>query len=106
VVAGAQREQLQLTTATDGNHGRAVARMAKIFGIKATVFVPNWLDESSRSIIASEGAVVVVADGDYDLAVQSAFKYANQTPQVLLVQDTSFQGYEEIPWVAQLLLDS
>src|SRR5215831_13032710 len=29
-----------LVTATDGNHGRAVARMAAHFGVGATVFVP------------------------------------------------------------------
>ena len=39
-----------LVTATDGNHGRAVARMAAHFGVKATVFVPDvMLPRDGRS---------------------------------------------------------
>src|SRR5918996_3680626 len=32
---------LRLVTATDGNHGRAVARMAKLLGLAATIVVPE-----------------------------------------------------------------
>jgi diaminopropionate ammonia-lyase len=31
---------LTLTTATDGNHGRAVARVARLFGFDARIFMP------------------------------------------------------------------
>ena len=34
-------DALTLVTATDGNHGRAVARMARLFGQRAHVFVPG-----------------------------------------------------------------
>src|SRR5215472_14460657 len=61
-----------LVTATDGNHGRAVARMAAVFGVEATVFVPAVMLPQAAARIAEEGAQVVWVDGDYDTAVRRA----------------------------------
>src|SRR5215469_10430088 len=48
-----------LVTATDGNHGRAVAQMAAHFGVEATVFVPTVMLPEATARIAEEGAQVV-----------------------------------------------
>ncbi|KAI9775381.1 MAG: hypothetical protein M1839_001236 [Geoglossum umbratile] len=95
----AQKARITLFTATDGNHGRAVARMAKLLGIKASVFVPLCLDRATRDLIAGEGAQVTAAKGDYDFAVRQARTEA-ETAGGILIQDTAFPGYEEIPqWI-------
>src|SRR6516225_6387459 len=52
---------LVLVTATDGNHGRAVARMARLCGAPARVFVPAVTEPATRAAIAGEGADVVQA---------------------------------------------
>src|SRR6185436_1372353 len=57
---------LSLTAATDGNHGRAVARMARLLGYGARIFVPAGTVAARIDGIASEGAVVTVVDGSYD----------------------------------------
>ena len=89
-----------LVTATDGNHGRAVARMARELGTTATVFVPDVMLESTAALIASEGAEVVRLDGDYDHAVRAAAEHAAAAPGRALVQDTAWEGYEEVPqWI-------
>ena len=95
----ASRAKLELYTATDGNHGRAVARMAKIFGVVAKVYVPSIMEQSTRALIAQEGAVVMVVDGDYDTAVKRSEEESVEANGIL-IQDTAWPGYEEIPQVS------
>src|SRR6516164_10482093 len=45
-----RRPGAMLVTATDGNHGRAVARMAAHFGVEATVFVPAVMRSEERRV--------------------------------------------------------
>lgn len=93
----AQKLQLTLFAATDGNHGRAVARMAKILGIEARIFVASFTDEHVHANIRSEGAMVMVPPGTYDDAVAAADRESKKTPGGLHVQDNAFDDYETIP---------
>ena len=97
-----RRPGAMLVTATDGNHGRAVARMAAHFGVGATVFVPVVMLPQTAARIADEGAQVVWVDGDYNEAVRWAAAFAADRPGRALVQDTAWAGYEEVPaWIVQ-----
>jgi diaminopropionate ammonia-lyase len=92
----------ELVTATDGNHGRAVARMAALFGVSATVFVPDVMLPQAEGRIAGEGARVVRLDVDYDDAVRAAAAYAAERADRALVQDTAWDGYTEVPgWIVE-----
>jgi diaminopropionate ammonia-lyase len=92
---------LVLVTATDGNHGRGVARVARWLGCGAEVFLPAGSARSRLDGIASEGAKVLEVPGTYDDAVAAAAREADR-PEVLLLQDHGQPGYEEIPrWVAE-----
>lgn len=86
---------LRLATATDGNHGRAVARVARLFGFEAAIYMPAGSAEARVKAIESEGATVTVIDGSYDGAVERA--KADAGPRCLVVSDTSWDGYTEIP---------
>jgi len=97
-----RRPGAMLVTATDGNHGRAVARMAAHFGVEATVFVPAVMLPEAAARIAGEGAQVVRVDGDYDAAVRRAAEFAGAQPGRALVQDTAWDGYEQVPaWIVE-----
>src|SRR5262245_26443744 len=50
------KPRMKLVTATDGNHGRGVARTAKWLGFDAEVYVPAGTVASRIEAIASEGA--------------------------------------------------
>ncbi|OAL71909.1 acetylornithine deacetylase [Trichophyton violaceum] len=92
--------RIKLLAATDGNHGRAVSRMAKILGISSEIFVGKNLDQHTRDLIAGEGATVTGVEGDYDDAISVSAKKADEYPNFILVQDTAFEGYEKIPaWI-------
>lgn len=86
-----------LTTATDGNHGRAVAHVARLAGLPSRIFVPADMATPRRVDIAGEGAEIVVVDGSYDDAVRQSAASARDRPHELLVSDTSWPGYERIP---------
>lgn len=89
---------LTLTCATDGNHGRAVAALARRLGLGARIFVPDAVASARARAIESEGAEVVVLPVDYDEAVRIAAATADE--RTLVVSDTSWPGYEQIPrWV-------
>jgi diaminopropionate ammonia-lyase len=91
---------LTLVAATDGNHGRAVARMAKWLGVGAHILVPNDMAQARREAIESEGARVTVVDGSYDEAVDASARLADDANVV--ISDTSWEGYEQIPaWVIE-----
>jgi diaminopropionate ammonia-lyase len=93
----AKNEGIRLVTCTEGNWGRAVSRMAKYLQITAIIFVPDFMDRTTQQKIESEGAQVIVVDGDYDYSISVAKKEAARDG--LLVMDVSWVGYEEIPEV-------
>jgi diaminopropionate ammonia-lyase len=89
---------MTLAAATDGNHGRAVARMAKLLGLGARIFVPADMAAARIEAIESEGAEVVVVPGTYDEAVARSAEEADE--HCLVISDTSWPGYEDVPrWV-------
>ena len=91
---------LSLVAATDGNHGRAVARVARLLGLGAKIFVPGDMATARRKAIADEGAEVIVVDGTYDEAIERSAGEAGE--RALVISDMSWPGYERIPsWVIE-----
>ncbi len=90
---------MTVVTATDGNHGRAVARFSRLAGHSALIFIPDGVHPSAVRAIRDEGAAVREVGGSYDEAVAAAARASNAASHVL-VQDTAWDGYEEIPgWI-------
>lgn len=91
---------LTLVAATDGNHGRAVARVARWLGLESEIFVPVSMAQVRSAALRGEGARVRVVQGSYDDAVREAA--ASEEKGRLLIQDTSWPGYERIPkWIVE-----
>jgi diaminopropionate ammonia-lyase len=86
---------LTLVCATEGNHGRAVARAANWLGLEARVVVPAATTPGRVQAIEAEGARVEHVDGDYDAAVRRAASLADD--RHLVIADTSWPGYEDVP---------
>ena len=94
--------QATFFTATDGNHGRGVAWAANRLGQKAVVRMPKGTTKTRFDNIAKEGAVVTIEEVNYDDCVRMAAAEAAKTEHGIIVQDTAWDGYEEIPsWIMQ-----
>ena len=94
--------QATFFTATDGNHGRGVAWAANRLGQKSVVLMPKGSTQTRLENILKEGADATITDVNYDECVRRANAMAEQTPNGVMVQDTAWDGYEEIPsWIMQ-----
>lgn len=85
-----------LVAATDGNHGRAVARMARLLGLRAIIVIPGDMAEARREALRSEGAEVLLEPDGYDAAVRRSARESSARDAVL-VCDTAWPGYEDVP---------
>ncbi|KAI9022703.1 diaminopropionate ammonia-lyase DplA [Hyaloraphidium curvatum] len=89
-------KSVTVTSATDGNHGRAVAWGARLFGCRAVIFIHETVSEGRRAAIASYGAQVIRVSGGYDDSVRHCFREASSHGW-LVVQDTAAGEYREVP---------
>jgi diaminopropionate ammonia-lyase len=85
-----------LTTATAGNHGRAVAWAAQMFKCRCVVYVPADCSVLRAAAIAAYGADVVRTSLGYDDTVKECLRRATERGH-FIVSDTSWNGYEQIP---------
>ncbi|MFH1700875.1 MAG: diaminopropionate ammonia-lyase [Candidatus Zixiibacteriota bacterium] len=83
-------------TATDGNHGRAVAWTAKIMSQKAVIFMPKSAVPARIQNIESENARVIIVDGEYDDAVKASARTAKENGWIV-ISDTAYENYMQIP---------
>ena len=91
-----------LVAATDGNHGRAVAHMAKRLGLECAIVIPDGVSDQAINNIAGEGAEITIIDGNYDEAVELAKEIASTLDKAIHIQDMSWPGYEQIPnWIIE-----
>jgi diaminopropionate ammonia-lyase len=84
------------STASSGNHGRAVAAGAKLFGNRCVIFLPRFTSAEKEAAIRARGAEVIRVDGDYDTAVAEC-KRRSQENGWTIISDTSWEGYDSAP---------
>ncbi len=89
-------------SATDGNHGRGVAWAANKLAQKCVIFMPKGTTVNRLDNILKEGAKATIEEVNYDACVRMAAAAAKEVPNGVVVQDTAWDGYEEIPsWIMQ-----
>ena len=89
-------DQITVTCATDGNHGRSVAWGAQRFGCRCVIFVHENVSQGRRNAIARFGAEVREVPGNYDDSVRAAQRAADDNGW-FVISDTSYPGYTEPP---------
>lgn len=89
-------------TATDGNHGRGVAWAANKLKQNCVVYMPIGTTKTRLDHVLRENARASVEDLNYDDCVRKAAAEAAVTENGVIIQDTAWEGYEEIPtWIMQ-----
>ena len=74
IMAGRFRDLLAGVTvacATDGNHGRAVAWGAQLFGCRCVIYLHEHVSQGREDAIAAYGAEIVRTPGHYDDSVRA-----------------------------------
>ncbi len=88
-------------TATDGNHGVGIAWAAKQLGHSAKIYMPRGSTRARVEAVKAVGGEVAVTALDYDATVEWVADAAKKQGWIL-VQDTSWDGYHDIPrWIMQ-----
>ena len=90
-------KKLTFVSATDGNHGRGVAWTAKRLGAHAVIYMPKGSAKERYDNIIATGSECYITDQNYDDSVRLATKTANEKENCILVQDTAFGDYIDIP---------
>ena len=94
-------KDMVFVTATDGNHGRAVAWAAAQLGCSSIVYMPKGSSLRRLQHIKDTGAEAFITDVNYDDAVRLAKEKADEIGGAL-IQDTAWEGYEKVPnWITQ-----
>jgi diaminopropionate ammonia-lyase len=99
LIAGEYKQMLAhmtVITATDGNHGTALAAAAQTVGCACVIVLHAHVSVERERSIAAYGANVVRIAGGYDRSVEEAARLAAENGWHV-VSDTSYAGYEDIP---------
>ncbi|VTU15588.1 diaminopropionate ammonia-lyase [Variovorax sp. RA8] len=99
LLRGAHKAELRglvVITATDGNHGRALAGAARSAGVRCVVVLHKHVSAERETEIAELGAEIIRVEGNYDASVAHAAELARQSGWQV-VSDTSYEGYETVP---------
>ncbi|CAN5664871.1 threonine ammonia-lyase [soil metagenome] len=73
-----------VVTASAGNHGAGVALAARVFGVPATVFLPDDAPAAKRDRIREAGAEIRMIRGGYDQAHAKAVAHAAEGGAIYL----------------------
>lgn len=87
---------LVVISATDGNHGRALAAAAQSLGCRCVIVLHAQVSAEREQAIAAFGAEIVRIAGNYDASVAEAARMAAVNGWEV-VADTSYDGYEAVP---------
>ncbi|MDR0847403.1 MAG: diaminopropionate ammonia-lyase [Lactobacillales bacterium] len=88
--------EVTFISATDGNHGRGVAWTANKLRQKCVIHMPKGSASERLENIRALGATADITEFNYDDSVRLSAREAYENGWVLM-QDTSWDGYEEVP---------
>ena len=91
-----EKNNITVSTATAGNHGRSVAWGAQRLGLKCKIFISEFVSESRAEAMRNLDAEVIRVKGNYDNSLKECIEQSNKNNWEI-VQDVSWEGYKEVP---------
>ena len=89
-------QEVVVSTATAGNHGRSVAWGTKKLGLKCKIFISEYVSEFRAEVMRSFGADIIRVKGNYDNSLKECIKQSKQN-NWQIVQDVAWQDYKLVP---------
>lgn len=111
----AEERERGVVACSSGNHGLAVAWVARQVGIPATICLPEWVDPTKSTRIRQQGARALIAGATYDEAEAEADRRCREEgltyvhpfddPRVIAGQGTlGLEIAEDVPEVETVLV--
>ncbi len=88
--------EITVSTATAGNHGRSVAWGAKRLGLKCKIFISEFVSEARGRAMEELGADVIKVQGNYENSLLECIKQSTEN-NWQIVQDVAWKDYMLIP---------
>ena len=85
-----------VSTATAGNHGRSVAWGAKRLGLKCKIFISEFVSDARGQAMANLGAEVIKVKGNYENSLIECIKQSTENGWQI-VQDVAWDNYLLVP---------
>ena len=89
-------EDIIVSTATAGNHGRSVAWGAKRLGLKCKIFISEFVSDARGQAMSDLGADVVKVKGNYERSLIECIQQSTDN-NWQIVQDVAWEGYLMVP---------
>ena len=90
------KENITVSTATAGNHGRSVAWGAKRLGLDCKIFISEFVSENRAEAMRGFGAKVFRVKGNYDNSLKECINQSKINGWEI-IQDVAWKGYEAVP---------
>ena len=87
---------ITVSTATAGNHGRSVAWGAKRLGLKCKIFISEYVSSARGKAMESLGAEVIKVKGNYENSLIECIKQSTDNNWEI-VQDVAWKDYMLVP---------
>ena len=88
--------EITVSTATAGNHGRSVAWGAKRLGLKCKIFISEFVSEARGRAMEELGADVIKVKGNYENSLLECIKQSTDN-NWQIVQDVAWKDYMLVP---------
>ena len=88
--------EITVSTATAGNHGRSVAWGAKRLGLKCKIFISEFVSEARGRAMEELGADVIKVQGNYENSLLECIKQSTEN-NWQIVQDVAWKDYMLVP---------
>ena len=85
-----------ISTATAGNHGRSVAWGSKKLGLDCKIFISEFVSESRAEVMRNFGADVIRVKGNYEDSLNECIDQSNKN-NWQIVQDVAWEDYRIVP---------
>ena len=87
---------ITVSTATAGNHGRSVAWGAKRLGLKCKIFISEFVSNARGQAMEKLGAEVIKVKGNYEKSLLECIKQSTEN-NWQIVQDVAWKDYMLVP---------
>ena len=88
--------EITVSTATAGNHGRSVAWGAKRLDLKCKIFISEFVSEARGRAMEELGADVIKVKGNYENSLLECIKQSTEN-NWQIVQDVAWKDYMLVP---------